>query len=426
MAFGGDGVSRLPEGKTVFVAGAIANDLVEAKIVQDHKTYCNAVATRVLEESPSRVSPQCPHFGVCGGCPWQSMAYDEQLRWKRSFVVDSLQRIGKIEGAEELVGACMPSKKRLGYRNKIELVPVYSEDRKLQLGFHSAGTNDIAPVDRCLLIPKANAKLIKSITGALRFLKASDYGLKRVGIRISARTGKMQIALWTRPDQFPRKAAEDVLASAVKHSSLVRVLVKDDPKARRPVGVEVLGGEEHWIERLNNARMAVSAPSFFQVNTLGAERLIDLAMDGLAIESDDVCCDLYCGAGTFTIPMAERSDNVVAIEAASSSIRDLRRNLNMNGLDAEVIGGDAARESKGIGHVDKLVVDPPYSGMSPDLLERIGEMSPSRVAVVSCNPTTLGRDLAGMLELGYRIESVTPVDMFPQTYHIETVTVLSR
>ena len=425
LAYGGKGIAHLSNGKAVFIEGACPGDEVSIEITSEKANLAEARVVEVLSPSPQRVTPKCPYAGICGGCPWQILAYDAQLEWKRRFVVDSLTRIGGFGEAEELVRPCIRSNKEWEYRNKVELV-TGGENGKLTLGFHATGSDAIVPIRECKMLPRSYAKAPKSLAGALRYLKADEYGLERVGLRVSTRTGEAQIALWTEAGGFPRSAAANVLGSTCKHSSLVRVLVKGEMKARKVAGVELLEGIEHWHERLGEMHMGISAPSFFQVNTKGAESLIALVMDGLGVQKGSAACDLYCGAGTFTLPLAEVCDEVFAIEAASSSVRDLRRNLDENGLDADVIGGDAARESAGIGQVDYLIVDPPYAGLVPEVFDRIAELDPTRIAMVSCNPTTLARDLRKLVEGGYAIERVTPVDLFPQTFHVESVAILSR
>lgn len=425
LAYGGDGIGTLPDGKTVFVEGAIPGDTVMAEMTQERPRYCKARAVEMLEPSEARIEPRCAYAEACGGCPLQIMGYASQLEWKRRFVVDSLSRIGGIENAEELVGKCVPSKREWGYRNKVELIAT-EIGGKLQLGYHARGSDEVIPVEECLLLPKKHQKDPRALAGALRYLKAGDYSLERVGIRTSLRTGSTQVNLWTRPGYFPRQAAAKVLGSAVDQSSLVRTLVKGKASARRVSKVEVLDGDEVWREHLAEFDMVASGPSFFQVNTSGAEHLIGLAMEGLDVQAGDSCCDLYCGTGTFTLPMAARSDGVLAVESASSSIHDLRRNLAENGLNAEVIGGDAVRESQGIGQIGKLVMDPPYKGMGPQFSDSVSALSPERIALVSCNPTTLARDMKTLDAIGYRLEKATPVDMFPQTFHVETVAVLSK
>lgn len=409
----------------MFVSGGIPGDTVLAEVTQERPRYSKGRVVEVLKPSESRIEPHCRYASICGGCQMQTMAYRTQLEWKRRFVVDALARIGKVDGAEELVGECAPSKMDWGYRNKVELIPTACNG-KLQLGYHGRGSDEVVPIEECLLLPKRYQKAPKALAGALRYLKADDYSLERVGIRTSQRTGSAQVNLWTAPGYFPRQMAAKVLGSALDITSLVRTLVKGETSARRVSKVEVLDGEEVWREKLGEFEMVASGPSFFQVNTRGAERLIGLAMEGLDVQPQDSCCDLYCGTGTFTLPLAAKSDDVLAVESASSSIHDLRRNLDGNGLEAEIIGGDAVRESQGIGQVDKLVMDPPYKGMGPRFADSVKALDPMRLALVSCNPTTLARDVCTLRDIGYELEGATPVDMFPQTFHVETVAILSK
>ena len=426
LAYGGDGVAKLPSGKVVFVPNACPGDKLQIEIVSETQRYDRAQIKYVLEPSQYRNPTRyCKHCDACGGCPWQFLDYEAQLAWKRTFVVDALQRIAKIDGAEELVSDCIPSPKQLGYRNKIELVPTM-EGGKLQLGYHVANSDAIVPIESCPLFASGYERVPKSLAGALGYLKAMDYGLYRVGIRASTITNSQQIALWTTTGHFPRKAAVDIITSAVSCTSITRVMQKESNKGTRPDSSEILYGADVWRERLNGITMRVSAPSFFQVNTLAAERLVDVVINQLDIQPTDTCCDLYCGTGTFTLPMAQRSSLVYAIESTSSSIRDLRRNLEENDLDAIVVGGDAGRESRDFGRVDVLLMDPPYSGIASHVYESVVSMSPERIALVSCNPTTLARDTISLCELGYEVRSVTPVDLFPQTYHVETVTILDK
>ncbi len=425
LAYGGDGIATLESGKAMFVEGGLPGDIANVQIVEEHRSYCRAKMVDLLEPSEARVAPKCMYANVCGGCQLQALDYQAQLEWKRRFVVDSLSRIGKVENAEELVATCVPSKREWGYRNKIELVPVMAEG-KMRLGYHGRGGGKVVPIDECLLLPKNQQKAPKALAGALRYLKANEYALERVSVRTSVRTGSTQVGIWTEPGYFPRNAAANVISSAFKNTGIVRMLLKGQTSARKVSKVEILAGDEVWREQLGEFDMAASGPSFFQVNTRGAEKLVELAMDGLQIAEDDTCCDLYCGTGTFTLPMAARSDDVLAVESVSSSLRDLRRNLADNGLDADVIGGDAVREAQGIGKVDKLVMDPPYRGMGPRFASTVSALDPRRIALVSCNPATLARDIVSLRQIGYELESAAPVDMFPQTFHVETVCILSK
>jgi 23S rRNA (uracil1939-C5)-methyltransferase len=421
LAYGGDAIAHLADGRAAFVRGACPGDRVEADIVEDHGRFVRAEVREILEPSPDRVEPPCPYFGVCGGCSWQHVSSSAQLAAKRQAVVDALTRIGHIADAEKLVAPAVASPREYGYRNKIELV-ARMDAAGLRLGFHKAGTDELVPVESCLLLPPKFQKAPKALSGALRYLSGGqDLGFKRVGLRVAANTRDVEIALWTEPGSFPRKAAATTLGRALKTSSIVRVLAKGPDKERKVTGVEVLAGSGFWRERLGGRAMTVSAPSFFQVNTAAAELLVTVALEALNANGTDRVVDLYAGAGTFTLPLAEVAGDVIAVEAASSAVRDLRRNLEDSQLWAEVVGGDALRELRELGSVDALLVDPPRSGLPEGAIEAIAKTRARTIAYVSCDPATLARDAKVLIAAGYRLVSATPVDLFPQTYHVETV-----
>jgi len=423
LAHGGDAVGRLADGRTAFVTGGCPGDVAAIEITEDHGRFVRARLTGVVEPSPHRVEPPCPYFGQCGGCSWQHVSYGLQLASKRQSVVDALERIGHITTAEQIVAATVPSRAEYGYRNKVELVPDPGRIRP-HLGFHRAGSDDVIPVDECLLLPKKLRRAPRALGGALRYLAGErDLELVRVGLRAASHTKDVEIALWTAPGPFPRAAAAKTLGQALSSTSLVRVLSKDPAKRRSNASVEVLSGRGFWRERLAGMQFAVSAPSFFQVNTTAAETLVELALASLAPDGSDRVLDLYAGAGTFTLPLAERAGEVIAVEAAGSAVRDLRRNLEANQMWAEVVGGDAARELSAIGSFDLAVVDPPRAGMPTDVLQALATARPRALAYVSCDPATLARDAKTLVASGMRLVSATPVDLFPQTYHIETVAV---
>lgn len=249
-----------------------------------------------------------------------------------------------------------------------------------------------------------------------------------MGIRVSTRTNDVEVALWTSTGRFPRARVAQVVGESmsVKGLGVTRVLLKGSAKERKVAGVESLRGRGSWNEVINGMNMLISAPSFFQVNTPGAEVLTRLVFEGLHPNGLDYMLDLYSGAGTFTLPLAHEVQRVAAVESAGSSVRDLRRNLERNKLDADVIGGDAARELSGLGAPDKVVVDPPRSGLGEKAIQGLCASGARAIAYVSCNPTTLARDLVQLQAGGYQVERVTPVDMFPQTYHVETVAILTK
>lgn len=428
LTYGSAAIAHAEDGKAVFVEDAAPGDLVRVTIDEDKKRFAHGTVVEVLEAGESRVTPACPAASQCGGCPWAHVAYEAQLEAKRANTVAQLVRVAHFDrdAAEAVVAPCVPCKKPWGYRNKLEMGAGTDAAGRLVLGMHRDRSHDLTSVASCPLAHKAIQKAPKALQGALRYLQGSgDLQLFRVGVRHSNRTRATEIALWTKPGAFPRAQAAKTLKSALHATSIVRVMA-DPGKSRAIKGVEVLAGAGNWTERLGDFTYKVSAPSFFQVNTAQAETLIDLVRDGLHVPSHGRVADLYCGVGTFTLPLADICDDVVAVESASSSVRDLRRNADENGVWVEVMGGDSARELPQLGTLDALVVDPPRAGLADGVPESIQAAGPGRVAYVSCDPATWARDVARMETAGYALERVTPVDLFPQTYHNELVSVFTR
>ena len=382
MTYGADGLAHADNGKAVFVQGAVAGDTVEAEVVQDGKSFMRARTTEILEPSPDRIQPPCPFVGICGGCSWGNLSRTAQLAAKEQNLRSTLERIGKFapEQVDELVQPIRHTKDDWGYRNKIELEPTVVNGR-MRLGMHGVDPSKIVTVDSCPLFDKRFPKALKSVVGALNYLSGShDLGLERVGIRASRRTKALEVALWTPTGSFPRSQVSRVLADAAHPTSIVRVMSKGEKKARRVSKVEMLAGEGSWTENIAEGQMRLSAPSFFQVNTKGAEILIELVMDALDPQEDELAVD----------------------------------------------GGDAVREFPDQ-DADVLVVDPPRAGLAPEAIDLIASTSARDVAYVSCDPATLARDLKRFVEEGtFSPVKITPVDLFPQTFHCETVVHLKR
>ena len=426
LAYGGDGVGHLPDGRAAFVPYGCPGDLVRVEVDADKGRFVRASIAELLERSTDRVPAPCPYFGICGGCSWQHVSAELQLQAKRQAVVDALMRIGGIPDAETRVTDAIASSEQYGYRNKIELV-AQTGASGLRLGYHRAGSDELVPVESCLLLPPGYEKAPKALSGALRYLSGrQDLGIRRVGLRVARNTRDVELALWTEPGAFPRHAAAKTLAQALKTTGIVRVLVKGSDKERRVAGVEVLAGSGTWRERLLGRTMTVSAPSFFQVNTGAAESLVTLVLEELAVDGTDRVADLYAGAGTFTLPLAELAGDTIAVESAGSAVRDLRRNLETRNVWADVIGGDSARELPALGQLDALLLDPPRSGLQPEVAGALAATHARTIVYVSCDPATLARDAKVLLGAGYGLDTATPVDLFPQSYHVETVATFRR
>ncbi len=430
MSNSADAIATLPDGKICFIKDAVPGDVVEVELTQNTKSFARAKVLKVITPSEHRITPAVSPQTIMTGCDWAFIDPAMQRSYKRSNVVDSLVRLGHFDrsGAEDLVQDIRFSDEQWGYRNKLELGYSTNKQGKAVIGMHMPETNNLIKIDACELLPKQLQKLPKSIGGALSYLSNSHHlEFERIGIRCSKRTKNVEVALWTNPGPFPRAQVAKVLQDSTKTTSVVRVMSKGPSKARKIVGVERLSGQGSWTESIGDFSMKLSAPSFFQVNTKAAEILIDLVMDGLDPQETDVAMDLYCGAGTFTLPLAKRCEYVQAVESYGPAVRDLRRNLEANQIvNVEAIGGDAGREFPEE-PADIIVVDPPRAGLAQEVIDRLSEQPARAIAYVSCDQATLARDLRRFIEKGtFRPRSVTPVDLFPQTHHVETVTLLER
>ncbi|MGI6591283.1 MAG: 23S rRNA (uracil(1939)-C(5))-methyltransferase RlmD [Eggerthellaceae bacterium] len=429
LTYGPAGIGRTAEGKAVFVEGTAPGDTVTVDIVREKASFCEGSLVSVDEPGQTRIDSPFPAEALRSIAPWGHISYEAQLAAKRENLKSTLVRIAGLDAdkVEKLVAETVASPHRTGYRNKLELGCRTGTDGHLEVGFHREKSHDLVYLDRIPLACKPLEKAPKALRGGMRYVagQASDLKLFRIGMRASLRTKDIEVALWTEPGPFPRSLAVKVLRDALHPTSIVRVIA-DAGKSRRVKQVEVLWGKGCWEERLGDNRFKVSAPSFFQVNTEQAENLIALALERLAIGPGDFVADLYSGVGTFSIPLAKRGADVVAVESSGPAVRDLRRNADLNRVTIECIGGDSARELPELGGLDALVVDPPRAGLAESVPGDIALAAPSRVAYVSCDPATFARDIARFSDAGYELRGATPVDLFPQSFHAETVGILER
>lgn len=465
MGYGVDAIAHASDGKTIFVKGAVPGDVVEVEITLDKRTYAKAKVASLISASPDRVG-KLPADALESGATWANLSYDLQLRSKRASLADALRKNAKFDPAriEDVLGEIVACKHEWGYRNKVELAAFRDAAGRFCLGSHeTAGDEDIA-LKASPLANRSIDRAPKALTGVLRYLQGGDdLGIYRVGVRASLRTKSVEVALWTPPSSFPRSFAAKAIKDAIGATSVVRILAMPG-SARKVKKVEVLDGAGCWREKMGwklprfgmdpssdvtqeialqaqgvgtsakedadptTARFdyAVSAPSFFQVNTSQAEVLIGLVLDSLGVGSGMRVADLYSGVGAFSLPLAAAGADVSAIEIAGSSTRDLVRNADAAGLDIEVICDDTAIALPKLGSLDALVVDPPRAGLDAKVIGQIADASPERVAYVSCDPQTFARDARRFEDAGYRLMSAIPVDMFPQTYHVETVGIFHR
>lgn len=425
LAHGGAAVGRADDGRVVFVRGGCPGDVLDVTVSADKGRYLEADLSGIVEASPERRTPPCPYFGTCGGCQWQHVSHAAQVAAKRAQVADALTRIGRI--AEPPVAEVVSGPAPYGYRNRLELSVGRDANGRPTIGMNEARSDRIVPIEACMLLPERARAYPKALAGAMRYLAGrAPLEVDRIALRVAVNTRDVEIDLWGPPGPFPRHAVAKTLGDALRPNTVTRVLVKGDARERADLKAEVLAGRGYWRERLSGVTYRVSAPSFFQVNTRAAELLVDLVTGSLAPDGSDRVLDLYAGVGTFTLPLAERAGAVVAIEGGGSSVRDLRNNLEDNEVWAEVMPGEAARALAEAGSFDAAVVDPPRAGMAPAALAALLRTGARRICYVSCDPATLARDAASLVEAGYRLVSAVPIDLFPQTWHVETVALFER
>jgi len=398
MAHGGQALGRL-EGKIVFVPGAIPGEVVRARIVEGRtstsarKRWARAALVSVLEPSPHRVEPPCPYFGVCGGCHWQYIAYEAQLDYKRQVVVDQLQRLGHLQ--DPPVRAVIGMPEPWSYRNHVQ----FALSESGHPGLQAARSHDVVPIEQCMVLHP----LLDELHAALDV----DWPeLKRLSLRAGIHTGERMCILETAAFQLPELEV-DVPVSCV---------------LRLPDGTEAtLIGSSAYHEVVRGKQFRVSASSFFQANTEQTEVLLDIVQAYLDPQMDDTVLDVYCGVGTLGLSVQKEVRRVIGIEDHPAAIADARVNAGDAG-DVTFVEGKAEALLPGLQEqVSKVILNPPRRGCRPEGIEALLRLMPRRIVYVSCDPATLARDAVPLMDGGYRLAKVQPVDMFPQTYHVETV-----
>jgi len=399
MAHGGDALGR-HEGKVIFVPYAMPGEEALVEIVQDKGRYARARLIEILTPSPHRVDPPCPHFGPgkCGGCQWQHIAYQAQLELKAAVVGNQLARLGRLPDVP--VKRPIPSASPWHYRNHVQ----FSVSDDGRLGFVATTGRRVETIEMCYLLHPILEELFAALDLELP-------GLARLSLRAGVNTGDLMMIFKTH-DDLPPALESDLPVSCV-------LLLSDGT----PVN---LIGSNHITEVVAGRRFRVSATSFFQVNTAAAEELVRVVSEYLAPAGDEVLLDAYCGVGTFALSLADQVGQVIGIEEDARAVADA--NLNAAGLaNVEFIEGSVeALLSKLDRRIDLAVLDPPRQGCKPDALRALIELAPHRIVYVSCDPATLARDARKLTDGGYQLVEVQSVDMFPQTYHIESVALFGR
>ena len=429
LAFGGSGVARR-DGYVVFVAGGVPGDRVRAVVGKSKRAYAEARVTEILAPSPDRVAPQADHPGT----PWQVLPYERQLEIKQAQVDDALRRIGRL--SHYVSEPIVPAEHRWRYRNKLEYSFGSDSGGRLLCGFHAPGRwDEVVEVKDCRLASAAANAARERIVRWCRAEGLSAYDrrtgegfLRNLVVREGRRSGQLQARLVTGPGELDRRA---LAAAAEPLAGLLWTTTAGVAETTHGGETELLAGARHIDEQMGGLRLRLSPHAFFQTNTEMAERLYRLVLDYGEPAGFERVYDLYCGIGTIGLLFAPRVAEVWGLELVEPAIADAIANARLNEIDnARFFAGDvrlALRELVATaGRPDVLIVDPPRAGLSQKVVRRIVEAAPKRIVYVSCNPTTLAPNAAQLTEAGYELRRVRPVDMFPQTPHIECVAELVR
>jgi 23S rRNA (uracil1939-C5)-methyltransferase len=434
LAYGGNGVAR-HDGFVVFVRRGLPGDRVRARVTKVKRGFAEAVAEDVLRPGPDRVAAPCLHFGACGGCRFQDLAYGAQLAAKETQVRDALVRLGGF--ADPPLEPIEPAVEQYRYRNKLEYSFTATPDGPA-LGFHRAGRwDEVLPVDECLLTTELGNELRAAVRDWAREERLEAYDqaagtgyLRHLVVREGRNTGQVLVLLVTAPG---RRFETEYLVEVLRRFPAVRSVhwaVNDTPAEVTNLPTTLLWGDDAIEEEILGLRFRVRPNAFLQTNTAMAERLYALARELAALTGRETVYDLYCGTGTIGLALASGALTVWGVEISEESVACAIENAELNAVgNVAFFAGNVGQSLEELraraGPPDVVVVDPPRAGLAGKALARTGALRAPRLVYVSCNPTTLASDLKVLRdEHGYVLRRVRPVDMFPHTPHIESVSLL--
>lgn len=438
----------------VFVPFVVPGDVVDLKIRKKKHSYCEAEVVRFVKYSETRAVPVCQHFGVCGGCKWQNLPYEEQLRAKQQQVFDQLSRISHVQLPE--FNPIMGSQLTLHYRNKLEfgcsnkrwltreqVASGETFDTMNAIGFHITGAFDkILPIEKCWLMDDLQNQIRNEIrdyalaNGITFFDLRQQVGLLRDVMIRNSDTGEWMVLVQFHFENDGDQQRAEALLSHLgeRFPQITSLLWVDNQKCNDTFGdlpVQVFKGNDHIFEVMEGLKFKVGPKSFYQTNTLQAYHLYDVARQFANLNGNEIVYDLYTGTGTIANFVARKAKKVVGVEYVPEAIEDAKVNSELNGIDnttfyagdmKDILNDEFIAEN---GQPDVIITDPPRAGMHADVIETIVRANPKRIVYVSCNPATQARDLIA-LDNNYEVKAVQPVDMFPHTPHVENVVLLER
>lgn len=446
LAFGGRGLAK-PDGFPVFIDRCIPGDVVFAKITKKKKSWAEGKLIQILKESPLRKQGKCQYCNFCGGCKWQQIEYKLQLDYKKRHVTESIEHIGGLKNI--LVKDVIPSDNIFEYRNKMEfscsskrwLLPWELENEEIKkdfgIGLHVPGTFDkVIDINRCEIMPDLGNQILDHVR---KFIKASDFpaydlrsheGFWRfLMLRHSVAFDTWMVNIVTKTKRSD--VVQDLAALLAQKHPQIKSIVNNITDSKSGVSMDkeeiTLYGEDHIIEKLGEFVFKISANSFFQTHTRSCEKLYAKVADYAALTGKEVVIDLYSGTGTIPIWLSDQAKMVIGIEIVSSAVVDATLNAQLNGIEnCEFFEGDIKDVLPRLKQKPEvMIIDPPRVGMHKDVVQQVLSIAPEKIVYVSCNPATLARDLE-LLGLKYEIKEIQPIDMFPHTYHIESIALLLK
>ncbi|MCP3940071.1 MAG: 23S rRNA (uracil(1939)-C(5))-methyltransferase RlmD [Desulfobacteraceae bacterium] len=446
LAFGGKGLAK-PDGFPVFIDRCVPGDLVFVKITKKKKSWAEGKLIRILKPSELRKDGKCHYCNFCGGCKWQQLSYDLQLEYKKRHVTESIEHIGRLKDVK--IADVIASDPIFGYRNKMEfscssqrwLMPEELEDETIKKGFgiglHVPGTFDkVIDIKQCEIMPALGNKILDDVRTFIKESGSPAYNLRThegfwrfLMLRHSVALDQWMVNIVTRDEDFELISKLGKLLSE-KYPEIHSILnnITDSKSGVSTEKKEILiHGQDHIKEKLGDFVFKISANSFFQTNTRACEKLYAKVAEYADLKGDETVLDLYSGTGTIPIWLSRDAKMVYGIEIVTSAVIDAKKNAQLNGIEnCKFFEGDIKDVLPTLNQVpDVAIIDPPRVGMHKDVVRQVLALSPEKIVYVSCNPATLARDLE-MLSARYEVVEITPVDMFPHTYHIESVALLKR
>ncbi len=430
LAFDGKAVGHI-DGKVIFLKGGLPGETVLAEITKTKARYFNGITREIIKKSDKRVKAVCSHFHECGGCTWLDLQYEDQLAYKQKQVNDCIERIGALQNVKilDIIG----SKEIYHYRNKMEYSSNVTEDG-FTLGLHSRGSyQDIFNLNECHISQKTDGALVKWMRSYIENNKLTVYDVQNhvgyirfIMLRPTKQTNQLMVNIVTNYGDFPEE--EKFISEITEAFPQITTIIHSQNGQKSNIAVgeieKILYGPGYIEEKLMGKLFKISANSFFQTNSLQAEVLYQTGFDMLKPKADDKVLDLYCGTGTIGILLADKVSEVVGVELVPDAVKAAKVNAQKNGVSniqffegfvKEFLKSDFMKENQ----YNIAIIDPPRAGLNPKALKQLILLQPEKILYISCNPATFSRDAQKLVDAGYELPEIQPVDMFPHTMHIE-------